>query len=74
MESMKPNSFFHLTWMCIFLNKIKEVVIQRNDEIRLRIIGLRIDATDIVRISLHFICSWMHRFSFLSKHLFVTKT
>ena len=30
------------------LSPLKEQVIQKNDEIRLKIIGLRIDATDIV--------------------------
>jgi DNA-directed RNA polymerase subunit E'/Rpb7 len=32
-----------------FKTKDEEVVIQRNDDIRLRIIGLRVDASDIVR-------------------------
>lgn len=39
-----------------YKTKDEEQVIQKNDEIRLKIIGLRIDATDIVS----FICSYIY--------------
>lgn len=44
-----------LSWDYLIKKKLnlksQELVIQKNDEIRLKIIGLRIDATDIVSLT-----------------------
>ena len=47
-----------------YKSKDEEQVIQKNDEIRLKIIGLRIDATDIV------IKNWRKSFKFQIDQIF----